>query len=111
MVSEVDGLRKRIEKVERENRRMKLLGLVLLAALGVVLVTGLTVEQPVIGAEAFTLVDKDGGLRAVFAMVNSEPTLALFDSTGKVRAGLSVVDNAPRLILYGEDGTPIWAAP
>jgi len=111
MMSELDGLRQRVEKVERQNRRMKLFGLVLLAALGVMLVTGLTVEQPVIGAEAFTLVDKQGELRAVFAMVNSEPTLALFDTAGKVRAGLSVVDNAPRLILYGEDGSPIWAAP
>lgn len=111
MISELDILRKRVEKVERENRRMKLLGLAMLVVLGVVLVTGLTVEQPVVGAEAFTLVDKQGALRAVFGMVNTEPTLALFDSSGRVRAGLSVVDNSPRLVLYGEDGNPIWAAP
>ena len=111
MAPDVQNLMGRLERVERENRRIKLGGIVILSVCAMFLVTGLTVDDPVVGAEAFTLVDKRGEPRAVFALVNSEPTLALFDTDGKVRAGLSVVENSPRLILYGDDGNPIWSAP
>ena len=111
MASDVTALMNRLERVEKENRTIKMVGVVILAAVAGMFLTGLSVEEPVIGAEAFTLLDSQGELRAVFAMVNNEPTLALFDTAGKVRAGLSVVENNPRLILYGDDGNPIWSAP
>jgi hypothetical protein len=112
MASETETLIHRLEKVERENRRIKLAGIVVLTLIATILLTGLSVDDPVIGAEAFTLVDGQGEMRAVFAMVNNEPTLALFDTEGKVRAGIMVAQNSPRLILYAEDGkTPIWSAP
>ncbi|UCG12759.1 MAG: hypothetical protein JSU72_20165 [Deltaproteobacteria bacterium] len=112
MAPETESLSHRLEKVERENRRIKLVGVVVVMLMATLLLTGLSVEDPVIGAEAFTLVDGQGEMRAVFAMVNDEPTLALFDSEGKVRAGIMVAENSPRLILYAEDGkTPIWSAP
>jgi hypothetical protein len=79
--------------------------------LGVLLVTGLTLEDPVIGAEAFTLLDSRGEPRGVFALVNEEPTLAFFDTQGRVRAGVSLVDDAPRIVLYDEEGVAVWSAP
>jgi hypothetical protein len=107
----LDSLNLRLTRLEKENRCLKAAGLVLLVLAGVFVVSGLSVQEPVIGAEAFTLVDKEGSLRAVFAMINGEPTLAMFDSGGGMRAGLSVVENLPRLILYGEDGNAVWTAP
>ncbi len=111
MVPEVQDLIRRLERVERENRRIKLGGLVILTLCAMFMLTGLTVDDPVVGAEAFTLVDDRGEPHAVFALVNRQPTLALFDSESKVRVELSVVQNSPRLILYGDDGNPIWSAP
>jgi hypothetical protein len=109
--SRIDALSARLTRLERENRRLRAAGMILLVLAGVLAVSGLSVQEPVIGAEAFTLVDKGGSLRAVFAMINNEPTLAMFDSGGGMRAGLSVVDDAPRLILYGKDGSAVWTAP
>ena len=111
MTADVQGLQSRLNRLERENRRIKLFLVAMTAFLGAVFVTGLTVEDPIIGAEAFTLMDKDGKLRAAFALVNSDPTLAFFDNQGTVRAGLSVVQDNPRLVLYDTKGEPIWAAP
>jgi hypothetical protein len=107
----MESLSSRLARLERENRRLKVGGILVLALLGAVFLTGLSVEDPIIGAEAFTLVDKQGNMRAVFAMINEEPTLAMFDTNGKMRAGLSVVGDLPRLILYGEKGDAVWAAP
>ena len=111
MAPDVQDLMGRLEKLERENRRIKLIGLVVLSLCTMFLVTGLTVDDPVVGAEAFTLVDDKGEPRAVFGLLNGRPTLALFDTESKIKAELSVMGDAPRLILYGEDGSPIWAAP
>jgi hypothetical protein len=111
MTPDMNAVVERLERLERENRRLKVLGLILVAAVSLAVLTGVTTKEPVIGAEAFTLVGNQGQLRGVFALVNQEPTLALFDSTGKVRAGLSIAENAPRLILYGDNGAPIWSAP
>jgi hypothetical protein len=111
MTPEMQSLIGRLEKLERENRRLKGFGLILLAVVGALLLTGLTMKDPVIGAEAFTLLGEGGEPRAVFAMVNSEPTLAFFDNGGRVRAGVSVVNNSPQIVLYDAEGTPIWSAP
>jgi hypothetical protein len=111
VASRIDALNRRLTRLETQNRRLKAAGVILLVLAGVLAVSGLSVREPVIGAEAFTLVDKEGHLRAVFALVNNEPTLAMFDSGGTMRAGLSVVENLPRLILYAEDGSAVWAAP
>ncbi len=111
MAPDVQDLMHRLERVERENRRIKLGGLVILTLGAMFMFTGLTVDDPVVGAEAFTLVDDRGEPRAVFALVNAQPTLALFDTQSKVRVELSVVEDSPRLILYGDDGNPIWSAP
>jgi hypothetical protein len=111
MTPEVDILNRRLDRLERENKRWRIVGLAGLAAAALLVLTGVTVKEPMIGAEAFTLLGKQGELRAVFAMVKDEPTLALFDSGGRVRAGLSLLQNSPQLILYGEDGKPVWKAP
>jgi hypothetical protein len=111
MNAEMILLARRVDRLERENRRWRMLGVVGLTVLAVLSLTGLTVKDPMVGAQAFTLVNSEGQIRAVFAMVENEPTLAFFDNGRKVRAGLSLVGNAPKLILYGEDGNPIWQAP
>jgi hypothetical protein len=111
MTPELETLTRRLDRLERENRRWKILGIAGAAVAAFLMLTGVTVKEPMIGAEAFTLLGKQGELRAVFAMVKDEPTLALFDSGGRVRAGLSLLENSPQLILYGEDGKPVWKAP
>jgi hypothetical protein len=111
MTPEMQLVVERLGKLERENRRLKGLGFILLAVVGGLLLMGLTIDDPVIGAEAFTLLDEGGEPRAVFAMVNGEPTLAFFDNGGRVRAGVSVVNNSPQIVLYDPEGKPIWSAP
>ena len=59
------NLLERLEKLERENRRMKQLGVVGLLALGGVLLMGQTKPKPkapkVVQAQRFELVDATGG--------------------------------------------------
>ena len=111
MTPEMESLTWRLDRLERENRRWRFFGFAGLAAAGLLVLSGVTVKEPTIGAQAFTLVNPQGELRAVFAMVDNEPTLAFFDNGGKVRAGLTLLANSPQLVLYGEDGNPVWKAP
>lgn len=111
MTPEMARVVDRLERLERENRRLRWGGLFVLGLLGILCVTGLTLDDPVIGAEAFTLLDTRGEPRGVFALVNEEPTLAFFDTQGRVRAGVSLVEDSPRIVLYDEGGNAVWTAP
>lgn len=107
----LEPLLQRVEKLERENRRFRALLLAATVILAGLMVMGLTLGDPIIGAEAFTLVDQGGSLRGMLAMVQNEPTLALFDNEGRMRVGLSVVSDAPQLVLYDAEGNALWTAP
>jgi hypothetical protein len=131
MTNEQGAIEERLEKLERQNRRMKLAGLGAVVIAGAFVLMGQASgprTPPEVRAKSFVLVDANGETRARLYMsasgkgpeldlldakgnprvvlgANSEgPWLALYDANGKPRAWLIVTSDGPRLDLTSADG-------
>ncbi len=102
----------RLERVERENRCWKIIGISVMTIIALALLMGAARPrvQNEVRARQFTLVNKEGKVRGLlgFSAVGSptlllfdNPILTLFDSEQRPRARLAVESGGwPRLSLY-----------
>jgi hypothetical protein len=114
-------IEKRLERLESQNRRLKLLGAAM--AIGVVCVTAIGAQDQApqkVEAKSFVLLDDAGKERATLGLfkrivggtvVQQGPTLSLLDSAGKRRVELSCIEepagsSSVTLELRGKDGSP-----
>jgi hypothetical protein len=102
----------RLEKVEQQNRKLKMVGGMVLALAVAGLLMGQALPRArIVEAEEFVLKDGAGKVRAELVVDKDGPGLALGDETGKARAGLTVSKDGPRLTLSDENGKTIWSQP
>ncbi len=80
----METLARRLDRMERENRRMKQVGVVALAVIAAVVLMGHVVGEKVVEAERFVLLDSSGQPRAVLAVAKGGSGLYLYDRAGKV---------------------------
>jgi len=105
----METLARRVDKVERENRRMKQAGVVALAVIAAVVLMGQATPSKVVAkevvAEKFVLRDASGRAHAVLGTVNKRAvSLALIDKNGKPRVVLGVSsDGSSSLSFYDKD--------
>ncbi len=107
--STLDPLTARLDRLERENRRLKLAGAILLLALAAVGAMGQVLPKAVpkvIEAERFVLRDTKGKIVAILgADAPGTPALSLHDQNEKVRAALAIAaDGRPFLALLDQNG-------
>jgi hypothetical protein len=102
---ELQGLVKRVAKLERQNRFWKLSGLLAALIFATSLAIGVKAQQEhpniapalkSIEAQAFVLTDADGVTRGSFTAKNGVPRLELYSSAGKVTWSTS-----PRIVTEG----------
>jgi hypothetical protein len=99
--SELSNLAARVQKMERENRVLKLGGLIFLLAVGAVIAMGQAPTKRTVLADEFVLKDSTGNKRATLGLARGEPTLTLFDATGRERAWLGTEG----IVFYDSSGT------
>jgi len=100
-------IEERLEKLERQNRRMKLAGVGALVIAGAVVLMGQASGPrtlPEVRANSFVLVDANGQRRAMLAMFSDGPGLAPYDPTGQPRAELTVFSSGPDLQMEDANG-------
>lgn len=127
----LDTLMQRLDHVERENRRLKRVGSMLLISIVSIVLMGQATGSKVVEAEKFILRDSDGnergwltvrkGVGPILALLDDsgrervmlgvgrdlagqKPFLALFDAHGKERAGLAVGDEGSKMVLLDSQG-------
>jgi len=90
MNCDIEALEKRIERLERQNRRVKWLGFVLVALATATATWGQKDKSSdvVVQAQKFELWDDAGRLRADLLMLNGEPALRFFDKDGTTGGSL-----------------------
>jgi hypothetical protein len=98
---ELSNLLARVQKMERENRVLKLGGLVVLLAVAAVIAMGQAATKRTIVADEFILKDSAGNKRATLGLDRGEPALTLFDATGHDRAWLGTEG----IVLSDSNGT------
>ena len=106
-LSTLEALRQRMDRIERENRRLKvgggllLAGLALLTLLGAGMATNKTLE-----AESFIVKDSSGKVRAVLGTTDpyNAPGLVMYDQEGHANILLHLTgDGDPGFWLYEKD--------
>jgi|SRR5215472_4050826 len=90
----------RLEKLERENRRMKKTGTVGIVFASVLFISGQAKTDKVVEANEFRLMDSAGKVRALLSMIPSGPELSFYDDHGTVVANISTTPD-PALYLAG----------
>ncbi len=97
----MDNLLKRLDRLERQNRRLKLAGSLMLIGFAVLVMMGQAKPSnvaKVIEAEKFILRNTDGKTRGVLLILDDgNPALVLFDKDGKMRVRL----DASKLGFFG----------
>ncbi len=105
MLSDTQTILERLEKLERQNQRLKRSGLAASLLLGVVLLMGqATRKSRTVEAERFNLLDSTGKTRAELLMLTDGPALKLYDSNQVARVVLSIYQDMPNLGLYDRSG-------
>jgi hypothetical protein len=106
VTSEAAGVADRLAGIEKRYRRLRNLGCVVVAFLGVSLLLGLAKPKSrVLEAESIVLRDEGGHIRARLEAKGDLQGIAFFDKKGEVRYGLSLApDGSPGICLYDENG-------
>ena len=94
----------RLEKLEKENRRIKKIGIVSVVLASVLIISGQASTNKVVTANEFRLVDATGKVRGFFS-TNDEglALLSLTDSSGKISASLGASTKGSTLLLKSID--------
>ncbi|MFO7945970.1 MAG: hypothetical protein R6V19_04065 [Armatimonadota bacterium] len=104
------ALAERVERLERQNRWLKIGAAVVAAIMVVAVLMGQTPEEKTIEAdkikvESLQIVDAEGKRRGTFTMMEGRPVLALYDRTEKPRIGMSIPQGeGPEFILFDING-------
>ncbi len=104
---EMQGVLERLEKLEKQTRRMKRAIILLVIFMSCLVLTSAAVHKGrSVEARQIALIDEAGNTRAVLGMRSAGPGLTLFDTNGhQVQALLTVLKTGPILGLYDTDGT------
>jgi len=106
----VESIRRRLERVERQNRWMRLGFLILLLLGGYAVSDKLDLDQAIVRqtlleSQELKLLDNDGNARLFVRMYSRVPVLQVLDSTGKPRMSLGLrFDDTPFIDLSDGQG-------
>jgi hypothetical protein len=98
------SLVKRIERLEKQNRFLRLTSLLSIILLSGVLLMAQSHQEATLTAGRFELVDRAGKVRAALGMTEIGPALLLIDERGTTRVSLNTTATGSSLKLYDAFG-------
>jgi hypothetical protein len=103
--ADLENVLRRLEKLEKQNRRLKGFGFVLAVACSVgLLAAAQPAKEKAAEFEQFVLKDKDGKRRATFGMAKDGPALRFLDPEGREQATIGSAKAGMFLRLNNPDG-------
>lgn len=103
-MTEAEGLLKRIEKLERDNSRLRSGFLILLLLAAWVMVVGQSSVPETITAHRFVVLDDGGKERAWLIGADGGPALIFGDLNGQSTFFLTSTIEGPRMMFYDKSG-------
>jgi hypothetical protein len=107
MATETETIIARLEKLERQNKRLRQVGIVSLLLLAVLVVAGVAAPSRTIEAEKFVLKDVNGKTRAELLSNDAGPDLRLLDENGIIRLSVSIYAGVPNIALFSPDSKQV----
>jgi hypothetical protein len=112
MTEDLGNIMARLKRVEVQNRRMKIVGLVVLVLAGAAFVMGKAAPNPkTIEAEEFVLRDESGIRRGLLAITSelsgSGPSLTLFNPDGREQVEMVATNKESFINLNSADGATL----
>jgi len=104
MSPEVQTLIKRLEKLERQNQRLRRAACAALAVVTAFVMIGQAPASRTVSGNRFVLLDAQGRTRAELGLKDGSPGLVLLDANEKVQAALVVSPSGPGLGLFDASG-------
>lgn len=105
----LESLAERVNRVERQNRRLRIgvvVALLLIVAVAASAVSLVKARKPkALEAERFVLRDADGKMRADLGLTKEKrPALTLYDAKGTARVSLDLAEEGPSLVMHNAQG-------
>lgn len=100
MTTDLENITKRLEKLERQNRRLKQSWIAALLLICLIVTLGLAGPIRIIEAEKFVLKDATGKTTAELSTKGAGPELRFLDYEGKLRLGVGIYAGSPNVALF-----------
>jgi len=104
MPSDLDLLSNRVDRLQRENLRLKRIGLSVLVLIGAGLLTGQSRSTRTLEAESFVLKASDGSIRAKIDTKDSLTEFLFYNAAGQPRVAIKMDDEGEGLEMRNDSG-------
>ena len=107
MPSDLDFLCRRMDQLQRENRSLKRIGLIVLVLMGAGFLMGQSGSPGTVEAESFVLKGSDGSVRAKMDTKDGSTELLLYNASGQPRVTIKVDEGGETFDMDNDSGEPL----
>lgn len=100
------SLASRIERLERQNLRLRALGVMAVLAGAGALCLGMSAPRKTVETDLLLIKDANGTTRMILGMADDGPAITMLDEKGKLRANIGVTDKGPEFDFLDASETP-----
>jgi hypothetical protein len=101
-----DTLVRRIERLERQNRSLRVAGTLAVLAGAAALCIGMSAPRKSLETDLLLIKDASGTTRMILGMADDGPAITMLDSNGKLRANIGVTEKGPEFDFLDASETP-----
>ena len=96
----------RIERLERQNRTLRVAGALAILAGAAALFVGMSAPKKSLETDLLLIKDAAGTTRMILGMADDGPAITMLDEHGKLRANIGVTDKGPEFDFLDASETP-----
>lgn len=100
------SLARRIERLERQNRKLRLAGAIVVLLGAAALSIGMSAPRKTLETDLLLIKDANGTTRMILGMADDGPAITMLDAKGNLRANIGVSDKGPELDFLDASETP-----
>lgn len=100
------SLARRIDRLERQNRRLRVGGAIVVLLSAAALSIGMSAPRKTLETDLLVIKDANGTTRMILGMADDGPAITMLDAKGKLRANIGVSDKGPEFDFLDASETP-----
>ncbi|HEX7078123.1 MAG TPA: hypothetical protein VF363_06870 [Candidatus Eisenbacteria bacterium] len=103
---ESEGLLARVERLERQNRTLKVAGSIAILGAASALLLGAATPNKSLETDMILIKDAKGTTRMILGMADEGPAITMLDEKGRLRANIGVNKDGPEFDFLDDSETP-----